>query len=106
GPLIWAGTIPATLGGNNQTSGVGKQCFGDEFFAYVRPVGIGGIEEIDIKFDGPVQDRERRFAIFRRSPDAFTSKAHGAEAETMDGNLFAEGNFSGGRGRKLFIAHD
>jgi hypothetical protein len=106
GPLIWAGTIPAPLGGNYETRGVGKQRFGDEFFAYVRPVGIGGIDEIHIKLDGPAQNCQSRFAILGLSPDAFTGKAHGAEAETMDRNLFAEGNLPSGRCGKLFVAHD
>src|SRR5207302_368016 len=94
GPLIRAGTVPASLGGNYQASRVRKQRFGNQFLAYVWAVGIRGIDEIDIKRDGPAKNRQRPFTIFWRPPDAFAGKAHGAEAETIYGNFLAKRNIS------------
>jgi len=34
-----------------------EQRFGNQFFAYVRPVGIRGIDEIDTELDGPAKNR-------------------------------------------------
>ncbi len=49
GPLIRAGTVPASLGGNYKASRVWKQRFGNQFLAYVWAVGTRSINEIDIK---------------------------------------------------------
>src|SRR6267142_620443 len=56
-PLIRAGTVPASLGGNYQARRVWKQRFGNEFLTYVWAVGIRGINEIDIKLRGPAKNR-------------------------------------------------
>ena len=56
-PLIRAGTVPASLGGNHKASRVRKQRFGNEFLAYVWPVRIRGINEIDIKLHGSAKNR-------------------------------------------------
>ncbi len=90
GPLIRAGTVPASLGGNYQASRVRKQRFGNQFLAYVWPVGVRGIDEIDIKLRSSAKNRQSCFAIFRRPPNAFASKAHRPEAETMHRNFSAE----------------
>src|SRR5712692_2110168 len=49
GPLIRARTVPASLGGNYKASPVWKQRFRNQFLANMWPVGIRGINEIDIK---------------------------------------------------------
>src|SRR5882762_1128035 len=79
-PLIRAGAVPASLGGNYQASRVGKQRLGNQFLAYIWTVGVRGIDEIDMKLDGPAKNRQRCFAIFRRPPDTVPGKAHCAEA--------------------------
>src|SRR2546430_13755348 len=35
-PLVWAGTVPASLSGDYKAGRVGKQRFGNQFLAYVR----------------------------------------------------------------------
>ncbi len=57
GPLVWAGTIPASLGSDYKASRVRKQRFGNQFFAYVWAVGIRGINKIDIKLRSPAKNR-------------------------------------------------
>src|SRR6266478_5123273 len=52
GPMIRAGTVPASLGGNYKASRVRKQRFGNQFLAYVWAVRIRGINEIDIQLYG------------------------------------------------------
>src|ERR1700686_2569929 len=64
GPLIRAGTVPASLGRNHQAGRVGKQGFGNQFLAYVRPVGICGVDEIDVEFHGTAKNRQRPLQIF------------------------------------------
>src|SRR5882762_1479734 len=96
GPLVRAGPVPASLGGNYKASRVRKQRFGNQFLAYIWTVGVRGIDEIDIKLDGPAKNRQSCFAIFRGSPYAFAGKAHCPEAETMHGTFpaaFAESSF-------------
>src|SRR5712664_4704746 len=57
GPLIRAGTVPASLGGNYKASRVGEQRFGNQLLAYVWAVGIRGVDEIDLKLHGPAKNR-------------------------------------------------
>src|SRR5229473_2130537 len=57
GPLIRARTVPASLGGNYKASPVWKQRFRNQFLANMWPVGIRGINEIDIKLHGPAKNR-------------------------------------------------
>src|SRR6266852_2743974 len=70
-PLVRAGAVPATLGCNHEASWVRKQRFGNQFLAYVWPVGVRGIDEIDIKLRSSAKNRQSCLAIFRRPPDAF-----------------------------------
>ncbi len=57
GPLVRAGTIPASFGGDYKTSRVRKQSFGNQFLAYLWAVGICRIDQIDIKLCGPAKNR-------------------------------------------------
>src|ERR1700681_1453151 len=57
GPLIRAGTVPASLGRNHQASRGRKQGFGNQFLVYVRPVGICGVDKIYIKFYRTAKNR-------------------------------------------------
>src|SRR5216684_4698597 len=106
GPLIWAGTVPASLGGNYKAGRVRKQRFGNQFLAYIWTVRVRSIDEIDIKLHGSTKNGQSCFAIFRRPPDAFAGKAHSAEAETMHGNFPAERNIRSHICRKFFLVHD
>src|SRR5438445_572270 len=105
GPLIRTGPVPASFGRYHKTSRIRKQRFGNQFFVYVRPVGIRGIDEIDIKFHRPAKNGQSALAIFGRPPDSFAGKAHGSEAETIDRNFPTEGNFSSHTCRNLFLVY-
>src|SRR5205807_4750695 len=105
-PLIRAGTVPASLGGDYKAGRVGKQRFGNQFLAYVWTVGVRRIDEIDIQLHGPAKNRQRCFPIFWRPPNAFAGKAHRAEAETMHGNLPPQRHASSQTSRTFFLAHD
>jgi hypothetical protein len=89
-PLIGAGTLPSSFGGDDEASGIGMQRLGDELFADVRAIRVGGVYEVDAEFDGVADDGDCGFAVVGGSPDAFAGDAHGAEAETIDGELSAE----------------
>jgi hypothetical protein len=56
-PLIRAGTVPASVGGDYKASRVGKQRFGNQFLAYAWTVGVRGVDEIDIQLHGPAKNR-------------------------------------------------
>jgi len=90
GPLIGAGTVPATLGGNDEAGRIRMQGLSDEFFADIGAVRIGGVNEIDAELDGAAQNGYGRLAVLGRAPDAIAGDAHGAKAEAMDGELAAE----------------
>ena len=66
------------------------QGFGDQLFADVRAVGIGGVNEIDAELHSAAKNRDGGFAVLGRAPDAIAGEAHGAEAEPVDGELAAE----------------
>src|SRR6266478_4417704 len=106
GPLVRAGPVPASLGGDYKATRVRKQRFGNQFLAYIWTVGVRGIDEIDIKLHGPAKNCQSCFAIFRRSPDAFAGKAHCPEAETMHGNFPAQRNIPSHICRKFFLVHN
>src|SRR2546430_16828221 len=89
-PLVWAGTVPASLSGDYKAGRVGKQRFGNQFLAYVWTVGVRRVDELDIQLHGPAKNRQRCFPVFWRPPNPFAGKAHRAEAETVHGNFPAQ----------------
>src|ERR1700733_5417983 len=91
-PLTRSRTIPSTLGRDNEVLRIRGQCLRDQLFTDVRPVGVGGIYKVHAKLHGTPQNCQCSFAIFWFAPDAFASKAHRPEAETMDRKLTAERN--------------
>jgi hypothetical protein len=105
-PLIGAGTVPATFGSDDEAGRIRMQGFGDELFADVGTVGIGSVYEIDTEFDGAAKNGKGRFAVFGRAPDAVSSEAHGAKAETMDRELGAERESAGCRSGDGSWGHD
>src|SRR5271170_124186 len=94
-PTIGAGTIETALGSDDQIRRIGIERFGDQFFADVWAVGVCGVDKVDAEFDGAAQDADCFVAISRRSPDAVAGDAHGPEAEAVDGEIPADGEFSG-----------
>jgi hypothetical protein len=94
-PLIWARTIPAAFGRNEQSLGIRKEGFSDELFAHVGTIRVGCIDEVDVQLYRAAKNGERTIAIARRSPDAFARETHGSEPKAMDGELASERNLSG-----------
>src|SRR5579872_3164246 len=105
-PLVWSWTIPAALGCNDQSFWVRVQSFGNQFFTDVRTVRIRCVDEVDIQFDRPAQNRERTFPILWRTPDAVPGEAHRSETQTINRKLFAQRDLSGQRCGNFFIIHD
>src|SRR5260370_351417 len=51
-PLPRSDAFPATLGGDDQTSGIRGKSLGDELLGDVRAIRISGIDEVHAKLDG------------------------------------------------------
>ena len=75
---------------------IGMECFRDDLFADIGPVGVGGVDEVDAEFDRALEDALGFRAVFGFAPDAFPGEAHGAESEAVDGSLAAEGEGAAG----------
>src|SRR5215469_2570639 len=93
GPLAGADALPSALGGDDEAGGVGKECFGDELFAHVGAVGVGGVDEVDVELDGAAEGGERAGLVLGFAPDACAGDAHGAVAEAIhdEGLIAARG---------------
>ncbi len=98
-PLAWPGANQAALGGDQQAPRVGVQRFGDQPLADHRPVGIGGIDEVDAEFDHATQHRTRLPLVLRFAPDAFAGDAHRAEAHARHLQVSADPERAGRGGR-------
>jgi hypothetical protein len=69
-----------------------KQILGDE-----RPVGIGGVEQVDAEFDRAAQHRSRRAAVARLAPHTGAGQLHRAVPESMHGLLASDREGAAGR---------
>ena len=69
--------------GGDEHSGIGMQRLPDQHFGDVRPVGIGGIDEVNADFRQPPQRAYRVRPIDRLAPNAGSGNAHGAKAEAI-----------------------
>src|SRR5207244_13005998 len=63
---------------------------GYEQFACFRPVGVGGVDQVDTEFDSAPQNFERVLSIRRPTPNAFPGYPHRAKAETIDREIAAQ----------------
>src|SRR3954454_8404782 len=66
----------------------------DDLLADGRPVGVGGVDEVDAELERAPQDGLALVAVAGLAPDPVAREAHGAEAEAIDGQLTAEGEGS------------
>src|SRR5207248_271142 len=89
-PLVGPGTLEARLGCDHEPPRVGVERLGDEPLAHLGAVGVGRIDEVDTELDGPVQHGDRFAWVARLAPNAPAGEPHGAEAETVDGQLAAQ----------------
>lgn len=97
-PFVGAGAVEAGFSGNQQIFGVRIQSFGDDFFADMRAVGIGGVDEINSQVDGAAKNLNGFGTIFGFAPNALSSKAHGSVTEAVDGDITANAEFARLRG--------
>ena len=63
------------------------QCLADELFGDIRPIRIGGVDEIDSELLNLLKGSDRLCSICGRTPDAGPGEAHRPEAETIDLDL-------------------
>src|SRR5271169_3858303 len=64
-------------------------CTSDEFFVFVRPVDVGGIEKVDAEFKRPMNGRDR-FGVI--ASGVKLRHAHAAQSES--------GNFEAGKSKR------
>jgi hypothetical protein len=88
-PNAWARTRQPGLGGD-QHAAIRMERLADELLRQVRPVGIGSVDEVDAELRQALQRAYGLRLVFRRTPNAFSGDAHGAEAEAMDFDLAAD----------------
>ena len=74
----------------NYTWRIRSERFADQPFADIRPVGIGGVDEVDTQFDGAAQHGFGVFSIFRLTPHTVANNAHSAEYEAVEFEVAAQ----------------
>src|SRR4051812_6275679 len=86
------GTRPrsATLPDDHKIIGIRIQNLVDEFFADMRAVRVGGVDEVHAQLDGAAKHRLGLIRIGWRPPDTGPGDAHGPESEPVDGEVAAE----------------
>src|SRR5580658_6132705 len=82
GPLAWARTREARLGGDQQ-SPIRMKRLANQLLRHIGAVAVGRVDEVDAQFGEPAQRGERRVPVGRWPPDAGTGDTHGAVAETV-----------------------
>src|SRR5205807_180066 len=95
-PAPRPGTDEAALGGDDQVLRVRLERLGDQRLAHLGPVGIGGVDEVDLELHGPAEHGLGLLALGWVPPDPGPGEAHGAEAEAVDGEVGADAD--GARG--------
>jgi hypothetical protein len=71
------------LGGDLQPLGVRVEGLGEDQLTDVRPVGVGGVDEVDAKLDRPADHPDGLVPVPGLAPDARTGDPHRAEAEAI-----------------------
>ena len=88
-PLTGACAHQTTLRGNQNVL-VGMKCLVDQVLGNIGTVGISSVNEIDAEFWQMRQRAQAFLAVRRFAPDALAGDLHRSEAETIDGNIFAD----------------
>src|ERR1700754_3675133 len=91
GPLIRTAANKSSLGGDDQSCGIGIEGFGDKLFGNIRAIAVCGVDEINTQLNSPLQNLDGSGAVFWRSPDAFPGNTHSAITHPADGKLVAQG---------------
>src|SRR6266536_4655688 len=96
GPLPRSRAIPSALGRDHKILGVRCQCFGDQFFADVRTIGISRVYEVDAQLNGTAKNREHRSGVLGWPPDSVAGNTHGSETKTPHGQFTAQRDSTAG----------
>jgi hypothetical protein len=82
------------------------QGLGDQPFARLGAVRVGGVDEVHVELHDPSQERKRAVTVLGFAPDARTGDPHRPEAQAADGHVAAERQLArGGGGRWVGEGH-
>src|ERR1019366_476936 len=82
-PLPGTGTLPPTLGRNDQARWIWIERLGDQLLRGTRSIGVSGINQVHTQFHRAAHCRERGLLICRRTPHALACDAHRAISKTI-----------------------
>ena len=88
-PHLRAGSRQAGLGGDEDVA-VGMQRFADQLLGDIRPIGIGGVDEVHAELGQALQRADRFGPVGRLAPNSAAGDAHRAEAEAVDLDIAAD----------------
>ena len=71
------------------------QRLADQLLGVVRAVGVGSVDEVDAELDRAAQHANAFVVVVRRAPYALPGYSHGAETESIDGEITTQGEGSG-----------
>src|ERR1700730_785877 len=86
-PFVRPGPLETGFGCDQKIGRIWMERLSDETLGHSRPVGVGGVYEIDPQFHRALQHSDRLGMIGRFSPYARTGELHRAEAESANGNV-------------------
>jgi hypothetical protein len=89
-PDIGTGAQQPGLGRDHQIVGVRRKRFSNQFLGDIGTVGVGGVDEVDAEVHCATQHADGFLAVLRRPPDTPAGDPHGAESESVDGEIAAE----------------
>src|SRR6266487_3831128 len=89
-PLPGAGACEAAFGRDYEPFRIRIKRFGNEQFACVRTVCVGGVDQIHAKFHRASEKFKRVLSIRRPAPDAFACDPHRAKTKTIDSEVAAQ----------------
>src|SRR2546425_9223350 len=102
-PLIRARTYKTTFGSNDKIFRIGVEGFCNEQLTDLWSIGVSSVDQVDTQFEGAAQDCDALLLVGRWSPDAWAGEAHGTEAQTIHGQIAANGKCPAGCGGPLSL---
>src|SRR5438132_11003165 len=101
--LIRARTYKATFGSNDKIFRIGVEGFCNEQLTDLWPIRVSSIHQVDTQFEGAAQNCDALLLVGRWPPDAWTGETHGTEAQTIYGQIAANGKCPAGCGGPLSL---
>src|SRR5262245_21595833 len=89
-PLTRAWARETAFRRNEQSFWIRVESFGDEQFACVWTVSIGGIDQVHAELDCTPENFQRILSIGGPTPNALPSNAHRAKAKSINGEVAAQ----------------